>query len=130
MALITAQNSCARILQIAKDYAAHLGCPLDVVTVQPLKAEAHQRSKDMICLTALAKEQQVNIRIVYSENPAKAVIAEVQKNRPVHVFIGQSGEKSVVNEHLFAPFETPVSVVGTDRIIYTLPAFLPARSLG
>lgn len=127
LALITAQSNCARIIKTAKEYADRFGCALDVLTVQPLKADAKQRSKDMLCLTALAKEQKVNIRIAYSNKPVHAIAAEVKQSAPVHVFIGQSGEKATVNEHLFAPFGLPVSVVGTNGVIYTLPALALAQ---
>lgn len=122
LALITAQSSCARIIKTAKEYAERLNSPLEILTIQPIKAEAAQRSKDMICLTTLAKEHKVNIRIAYSDKPVQAILTEVQQYHPMHVFIGQSGAKATVNEHLFAPLGLTVSVVGTNGVIYSLPA--------
>lgn len=123
LALITAQESCKRIIDIAKEYAAHLSADVEVLTVQPVKADAADRSKDMICLTELSKVTGCEIKIVYSDKPLKVIVSECEKQLPIHIFIGQGDDRSSFLSKLrMAPIGSPISVVGADSIIYTLPA--------
>lgn len=122
LALITAQNSCDRIINTAKDYAKKLSCELVVLTSQPLKTTAEKRSKDMICLTKLSKKTEVDIKIIYSDSPLTSIISEVLTINPLHIFAGQGSEGSSFLAGLrIAVADTPISIVGKNSIIYTLP---------
>lgn len=123
LALITAQYSCERIINFAKEQAQHLSMNFIALTVQPTKADAKKRAEDMICLTNLSKKCGCDIRIVYSNNPLKSIISETGKISPAHIYIGQGSEKSQFLTNLrLAPIGAPISVIGADNIIYTLPS--------
>lgn len=125
LVLITAQESCKRIIDIANEYADRLAADVDVLTVQPVKADAKRRSKDMICLTGLSRKTHRAIRIIYSDQPLRAIISEAEKLEPIHIFVGQGSEKSSFLTGLrLAPINAPISVVGTDGIIYSLPSMM------
>lgn len=122
LALITAQPTCERIIKIADDFANGMGCEVDVITVQPLKATAEKRSEDMICLTKLSKKTSSNIKIIYSDFPLKAILKEISKIEPIHIFVGQGREQSKFLTGLrLSVTGSPISVIGTDEIIYTIP---------
>lgn len=124
-ALITAQESCKRIINVAKEQARLLSADVDVITVQPIKADAKSRSKDMICLTEMSKSTESEIRIIYSDNPLKAIISEAKKANPYHIYVGQGSENSsFLNKLRIALVSVPISVVGIDGIIYSLPPIL------
>lgn len=124
-ALITAQASCKRIVTVAKEFADRLSAELIVLTVQPIHADAKRRSEDMRCLTALAKETQANIRMIYSDRPLEAICKELEKNQPLHVFTGQGREKSdFVSRLRMELVGAPISVVGMDGVIFSLPPIL------
>lgn len=124
-ALITAQKSCLRIINIAKDKAKQLNSELKVLTVQPIKADAKTRSMDMICLTELSKESETDISIIYSDNPLKSIINEMWRENPFHIYVGQGSEKSAFLSGLrIALTNAPISVIGTNDIVYTLPPIL------
>lgn len=121
LALVTAQYSCERIINTAKQYAENLNCELTVLTAQPLKATPENRSKDMICLTKLSKNTGKNIKIIYSNEPLKAVIREITNTSPVHIFMGNSGENNTFLTMLkVGVTNAPISVVGPEGIIFTL----------
>lgn len=124
-ALITAQESCKRIIKIAREQARLLSSEVEVITVQPLKAEAKIRSRDMICLTKIAKETDSEIRIIYSDNPLNAIISEAEKNNPCHIFVGQGGEHSCfINRLRLSIPVPPISVVGIEGVIYSIPPII------
>ncbi len=122
LALITAQLSCERIIKFAEDYADKLGCELVILTAQPHKTTAQKRSKDMICLTELSKKTGRNIEIIYSDSPLTAILKETAKIDPIHIFVGQGGQRSefLTGLRIYVA-DSPISVVGTDGIIYSLP---------
>lgn len=122
-AFITAQEHCSRIISVAKEFAEHLSAELVVLTVQPIHADAKRRSKDMICLTTLAKQTKSNIRIIYSDKPVSALCKEIERCNPTHIFTGQGGARSDFLSRLrMGLVGAPISVVGTEGIICTLSA--------
>lgn len=122
LALITAQPSCERIIKIAEDYSIRLGSELIILTAQPHKTTAQNRSKDMVCLTELSKKTGRDIKIIYSDRPLKAVIKETAKLHPKHIFVGQGGQRSEFLTGLrLCAADSPISVVGIDGIVFSLP---------
>ncbi len=124
-ALITAQEHCSHIISVAKEFAERLSAELVVLTVQPIHADAQKRSKDMICLTTLAKQTKCNIRMIYSDQPVSALCKELERSKPTHIFTGQGSAKSNFLSSLrMGLVGAPISVVGTDGVICTLPAIV------
>ena len=124
-ALITAQEHCSRIISVAKEFAEHLSAELVVLTVQPIHADAKRRSNDMICLTTLAKTTKCNIRMIYSDKPVSALCKELERCNPTHIFTGQGSAKSDFLSRLHMELVgAPISIVGTDGVICTLPAVI------
>ncbi len=124
-ALITAQESCKRIIVAAKEFAERFSADLVVLTVQPIHTDAKRRSQDMRCLTKLAKETDSNIRIIYNEQPLSAICKELERNRPLHIFTGHGSEKSDFLRRLRTELVgAPISVVGLDGVLFSLPHIL------
>ncbi len=114
---ITAQESCLSILEKGKELADNIGCPVRAVTVQPVRAEARQRSMDMICLNGLAARSVVEIDILYSDSPLLALAEYAEQALPMHIFTGMQSEKSSFVMKLAECCRLPVSMVCGERVI-------------
>lgn len=113
---ITAQNSCAAILEKGKEMAMRLGCDVKAVSVQPIKQDAERRSSDMKILDALSKQSGIEISIIYSDNPLLALAEYAEKNLPIHIFTGKQADKSSFVMKLAEICKLPVSMVSGETV--------------
>ncbi len=112
MACITPQAGCERIIEAAKELAGRMGTKVTVVTIQPKKAAAGKRSKDMKLLCSLAQRTGIEISVRYSDNAVKSVAAAAKEFHAVHIFTGMpAGESDFVGKLSVYTGDTPISVV-------------------
>jgi len=121
MACITAQESCERIIDKAKELASHLDTILEVVTVQPKRMEATQRAKEMKSLEYLSKKTNCSITVIYSEHPLDSLASHAASMDPAHIFVGQQSEESAFVGKLSSLCDSPISMVTCDTV-FTIPS--------
>ena len=119
LACITAQPSCENVINTAKLMAERLETELIVVTAQPLKADAEERSQAVKELKRLSEICDVDIVVRYGDNTAQSIAAHAAKCNPLHIFIGE--DNGFLSKFLSLYREAPVSTVQKE-IVFTVPS--------
>lgn len=115
MACITPQESCRRIIEAAAQLAAKMGTGVEVVTIQPKTQDAKRRAQDMKTLCQLASRTGFEIKVRYSDHPAKSVATAARECGAVHIFTGMpAGSADFVGKLSVLLENVPISLVSND----------------
>lgn len=121
---VTAQLSCARLINSGKELSQRINKPLYVVTVLSKDSDAKEKSRALKTLDALSRKTDYNIDIIYSNNVAHSLGVHINKINPCHILIGNPVEGGrFFEEFMSNVYSAPVSVIsGDDKIMYTIPS--------
>ena len=108
---VTPQMACEQAIETAKELATKMSKNIAVITVQPKKAAADKRSKDIKTLTELASKTGIPISVHYSDNPAESVAAAAKDLGAVHIFTGAPGKTDFIAKLSAFCHDIPISIV-------------------
>ncbi len=126
---VTAQPHCEAIINEGKKLAEKLCTEFEVVTVQPKRAEAETRSRDMKTLVKLAKNTGTAIKIIYSNQPLNSLVLHADNVKPIHIFTGEQAENSKFVSSLSVFCNAPITMVSKNNKFTLNPALFSPSPL-